>query len=134
MADIDFLRTREYKDLSLTFGKNPVTNDVISITGEDAIKRAIKNLLLMSLGEVPFFPNLGSNVRGLLFEPADPITMSSLDDSIRTCLSAFEPRIRIVSLDIVPDKDGLTYTVNIVFRLVNLRDPITLSISLKRLR
>ena len=134
MADLQFPGVRQYKDLSLTFARNPVTNDVVAVTGEEAVKRSVKNLLYTMAGEVPFFPNFGSTLHALLFEPVDAITVISLEDSIRTTLEAFEPRIRIVTLDIIPRPDELGYDVYLTIRLVNLPEPITLSVFLKRLR
>lgn len=134
MADIEFLRAREYKDLAMSFGINPVTNDVLSVTGVEAVKRAIKNLLSMNEGEVPFYPNLGSGIHELLFEPMDAITMSSLEHAIRAVIEAFEPRVRIERLDIRGSADELQYTVDITIRLLNLATPVTFSVFLKRLR
>lgn len=134
MADVEFLRVREYKDLSMTFGMNPVTNDVMTVTGVEAVKRSIRNLLAISAGEVPFYPNFGSSIRELLFEPMDPITMSSLDGAIRACIEAFEPRVRLVSLVITPSVDELKYQVDVTIRMNNLLTPVTLSVFLKRLR
>lgn len=134
MADLQFPGVREYKDVSLTFARNPVTNDVVAVTGAEAVKRSIKNLLYTVAGEVPFFPNFGSTLHRLLFEPVDPITVISLDDSIRTTIEAYEPRVTIQTLDIVPRPDELGYDINLTIQLVNLPEPITLSVFLKRLR
>lgn len=134
MADLEFQRVREYKDFSLTMGMNPVTNDIVAVTGEEAVKRSIKNLLYTVAGEVPFFPNFGSTIHRLLFEPIDPITITNLDSSIRACIEAFEPRVRIVDLIITPDEEELRYKIDITLRLVNLLEPITVSLFLKRLR
>ena len=134
MATLEFSRVREYKDLSMTFGMNPVNNDVIAVTGVDAVKRSIKNLLATNVGEVPFFPNFGSTIRELLFEPMDPITMTSLEGAIRACIEAFEPRVKIVSLVIRPSIDELQYNVSITIQMNNLISPVTFSVFLKRLR
>jgi len=134
MADLEFQRVREYKDFSLTMGMNPITNDIVAVTGEEAVKRSIKNLLYTVAGEVPFFPNFGSTINRLLFEPIDPITIINLESAIRACIEAFEPRVRIQSLVITPDVDELQFKVDITLRLVNLLAPITVSVFLKRLR
>jgi phage baseplate assembly protein W len=134
MADLEFLRVREYKDMSLTMARNPVTSDIVSVTGTEAVKRSLKNLINTVAGEVPFFPNFGSTVHELLFEPMDPITVTSLESSIRSTIEAYEPRVELVSVVVTPDEDNLQYQVDITIRLVNMLTPITVSLFLKRLR
>jgi len=115
-------------------GKHPVTADVIAVTGADAVKRSIKNLLYTLVGETPFFPTFGSTIHQLLFEPIDPITITSLDSSIRATLDTFEPRISITKLLITPTPDELQFRVDLEFLMKNVPEPITLSVFLKRLR
>ena len=67
----ELLRRRQYKDVSLTFAKNPVTGDVNAVVDEVAIKRSLRFLLLSREGETPFYPNFGSQLHRLLFEPAN---------------------------------------------------------------
>lgn len=134
MAELTFPGVRQYRDVSLTFARNPVTNDVVAVTDAEAVKRSVKNLLFTIAGEVPFFPDFGSTLHRLLFEPVDAITVLNLDDSIRTCIEAYEPRVKIEALDIVPREDELGYDVSLTMVLVNLPQPVTLSVFLKRLR
>jgi phage baseplate assembly protein W len=136
MADINVttLQPHLYKDLSLTFSKNPITNDVIAVTGEDAVKRSIKNLLLTQVGEVPFFPQFGSRLNWLLFEPIDPVTTTLLVSEIRATIEGFEPRVSIQTLTVNATPDESAYQVSIIFRLLNQIDPITLTLFLSRLR
>ena len=61
--------SRGFKDLAISFEANPNTNDFSAVTNENAIKQSVRNLVLTSFGERPFQPNIGSRVRGLLFEP-----------------------------------------------------------------
>lgn len=134
MPDILFERVREYRDLSLTFSRNPVTNDVVAVTGVDAVKRAIKNLLMTYIGETPFFPNFGTRLYRLLFEPIDPITTSLIETEIYTMINAYEPRARVVDLSVVPSIDELQYNINVILQIVNVTDPVSFGIFLKRLR
>lgn len=127
-------RNRMFRDLSLSMGMNPVTNDVIAVTNEEAVKRSLKNLLMTQTGEVPFFPNFGSRVNFLLFEPIDPVTTALLEGEIRATIDAFEPRVRILGVDIQPTPDELRYDITLVVRLVNQLEPITLTLFLNRLR
>lgn len=134
MADIDFIKPRQYCDLSLSFGLNPVTNDVITVTGDEAVKRAIKNLLLTVTGEVPFFPNFGSRITQLLFEPIDPITTALLQSELLATLNAYEPRARIQSLLVTPTPDENQYQVDLTFLVLNQGTVVTLTLFLTRLR
>ena len=134
MAEIIFPRNREYKDMSLSMGRNPVTNDIIAVTSEEAVKRSIKNLLNTNAGEVPFFPDFGTRINELLFEPIDPITTVLLEGELRATIEAFEPRARILTLTATASEDENRYNIYIVFRLNNLAEPVTLSLFLSRLR
>jgi phage baseplate assembly protein W len=132
--DVSTSRTREYKDISLSLGLNPVTHDLIAVTGTNAVTRAIRNLLLTKAGEVPFLPNFGCRLEALLFEPIDAITSAQLDMEIRGTITAFEPRVRIQTLAITPTVDELKYQVDLTLVLLNLPEPITLTLFLTRLR
>jgi phage baseplate assembly protein W len=134
MADFETTRVREYKDVSLTFGKNPVTNDVVTVSGDEAVRRSLKTLLFTIAGEVPFFPSLGSRISRLLFEPIDVMTTALLSSEISDTIDAFEPRVKLLALDVVPTEDENAYKVTMTYRLVNLAEPVTLSIFLTRLR
>ena len=125
---------RQFKDISLTMAKNPVTNDIVSVTGADAVKRSLRNLLSTNSGEVPFFPNFGANVSRYLFEPIDPITTVLLHREIETTIQTYEPRVAIQQLTVVPTVDEMRYQINLVFALVNQTTPLTLTLYLTRLR
>src|SRR6266496_499065 len=134
MAETTLPQNRVFKDISLAFGKNPVTGDVVTVTGADAVKRAIKNILMTQTGEVPFFPAYGSRIRNLLFEPMDPITNALLQSEILASIQAFEPRAQIVSLNLTPDEDNNRYQVDLVIRLINQIQPISVTLYLARTR
>ena len=127
-------RRRQYKDISLTFARNPVTHDVVAVSDTDAVKRALEVLLMSRAGETPFFPNFGSRLHTLLFEPIDPITTVLLQHEIGDTITAFEPRVNIEELSVVPTSDELGYDVNILFSIANQTQPITLTVYLTRLR
>lgn len=126
--------TRQYKDLSLTMARNPITNDVVAVTGAEAVKRSLKFLLSINPGETPFFPDFGTNVSRYLFEPIDPITTVLIHREIENAIVTYEPRVRIQQLTVVPTVDESRYQINLVFSLVNQTDPLTLTLYLSRLR
>jgi hypothetical protein len=125
---------RQFRDVSLTFARNPVTHDVVTVSDADAIKRSLKLLLLSRAGETPFFPNFGSRLHRLLFEPIDPITTVLIQHEIGDTITAFEPRVNIEELSVVPTADELRYEVNLLFSIINQTQPITLTLYLTRLR
>ena len=125
---------RTYRDISLSFGLNPVTNDVMSVTGSDDVKQAVRVLLLTLTGEVPFFPGFGSQLQQLLFQPADPITTALLTQEIQATLTAFEPRVSILQLQVTPTPDQHQYQVFLELQILNQLTPITTTIFLERIR
>ena len=134
MATANFLINREYKDVSLTFARNPVTRDLVAVVGEEAIKRSVRNLLQTYTGEAPFFPNFGTRLQELLFENIDPITTKLIEDEILSTLKTYEPRVRVQSLSVRAVPDNHQYEVNLVFQILNDPKPVTLRIFLSRLR
>lgn len=136
MAEFTTTLTKEqlYRDLSLTFARNPVTHDVAMVTGPDAIKRSLQLLLLMEAGETPFYSSFGSNLRGLLFEPIDNLTTTLIENEIRATIDAYEPRVQIQSLTVTPSEDESQYQVTLVFSVLMQTQTITLSLFLSRLR
>jgi len=129
-----FTKTRPYKDVSLTFARNVVTSDVVAVTGEDAVKRSIKLLLMSRAGETPFFPEFGSRIFTLLFEPIDPITTVLLQHEIQATIEAYEPRVNIRRLTATPSSDEQGYDIDCLFSIVNQVAPVTLTLYLSRLR
>ena len=129
-----FTKTRPYNDVSLTFARNVVTSDVVTVSGEDAVKRALKLLIMSRAGETPFFPEFGSRIFRLLFEPIDPITTVLLQHEIQATIDAYEPRVNIRQLTVTPSSDEQGYDVDCLFNIVNQTAPVTLILYLSRLR
>ena len=126
--------TRIYKDLDLNFGRNTVTNDVNKLTDVEAVKRSVRNLINTSHFERPFHPEIGSNVRALLFEPMTPLTALNLQRKVSEVLNNFEPRIKLVQILARPDEDRNSYHLTIMFYVVGVSDPVTVETFLERLR
>ncbi len=124
----------KYSDIDLNFSRNPVTNDVSILQDAASIKAAVKNLILTDAGERPFNPTLGSSIRGLLFEPASPIIASEIEARIRTVLRNFEPRVKILQIDVVAIFDRNEFEVTIGFRMTGDTRTTVVPITLKRLR
>jgi len=115
--------SRGFKDISLSFKRNPVTNDIISLTNEDAIKRAVINLVRTRVGERFFNPLLGSKVENYFFELADIGVEEPIKDEIKTVINNFEPRVRLRNVEVSLFPDDNAMDVSIVYDIVGLSAP-----------
>lgn len=121
-----------FKDLDLNFTAHPMTGDITSLTGEAAIKRSVKNLVLLNFYEVPFNPQIGSDVSRQLFEPFTPVTESNIEDAIFEVLDKFEPRVRVLNVVAKGDPDRNNIDITLEFRIVNNPAPVTVEFVLER--
>jgi phage baseplate assembly protein W len=115
--------SRAFRDISLSFTKNPVTNDIIPLRNEDAIKRAVVNLVRTRVGERFFNSLLGTNVEETLFELNLPENISYLQDEIKITLENFEPRIRVNTVLVDSELDSNELNVRIVYDILGLPIP-----------
>ena len=115
--------SRSFKDISLSFTKHPVTNDIIILRNEDAIKKSVINLVRTRLNERFFNDLLGTSVDDTLFELGDSDTFSFLEEEITTLLNNFEPRINVrsVLLEFIEDLNNLN--IKITYDIVGLPFP-----------
>ena len=107
------MASRVFKDINLSFKRHPVTNDVLTISDEDAIKKSVKNIVFTILGEKPFQPNFGSVINNSLFELSTSLSEVRVSDEIKQSLLNYEPRIDSVEVTttIYPDSNELNCTV-----------------------
>ena len=126
--------TRQYVDLDLFFQKKIPSGDVNQITEVQAVKRSVRNLVLLNPYEKPFHPEIGSNVRDLLFEPMTPLTEVFLAKKIEEVLINHEPRVRLVRVNVNSNPEQNRYRVWIEFYVVNHPEPVTVETFLERLR
>lgn len=123
-----------YSDLSINFGINPFNKDVNRITEVDSVKRAIKSLILTNKYERILDPQIGGDIRALLFEPMSSLTTTVLEDYITDTIKNYEPRAILDKVVATPDYDRNSYEVTIQFRLNSVEQPQTLSVALERVR
>ena len=127
--------SRVYKDLNLNFTRNPVTGDVATVTDVNAVKRSIRNLVLLNSFEKPFHPEIASGVRDMLFELMTPDTAALLARQVQDIIENFEPRARLTGVRAIPDYDRNSYSVTVEFYVVNTpTELVDLTIFLERLR
>ena len=126
---------RQYTDLDLFFGKKSSNSDVQELTDVKAVKRSIRNLVLLNHYEKPFHPEIASGIRNMLFELMTPITAQILARKIEDVINNYEPRARLVGVTAIPLLDKNAYEVSIEFYVVNTpTELVDLSIMLERLR
>jgi len=126
---------RTYSDLDLFFGKKSSNSDVSKVVDIQAVKRSVRNLVLMNVYEKPFHPEIASGIRGMLFELMTPVTAVILSRQIEDVINNFEPRVRLVGVRTMPDLDKNAYEVSIEFYVVNTpTELVDLTLFLERLR
>ncbi len=126
---------RRYTDLDLFFGKKSSNSDVNEVVDIQAVKRSIRNLVLLNTYEKPFHPEISSGIRGMLFELMTPVTAMILSRQIEDVITNFEPRARLVGVRATPDLDKNLYEVSIEFYVVNTpTELVDLTLFLERLR
>ena len=126
---------RQYTDLDLFFAKKATSKDISKVTDIQAVKRSIRNLVLTNHYEKPFHPEIGSGVRGILFEPMTPLTAHVLTRKIEDVIENFEPRARLMSVRASPHLDRNEYECTIEFFVVNApTELVDLTVFLERLR
>lgn len=127
-------KARFYRDIDLAFAVNPFTKDVYVKTNEEAVKTAIKNLVLTQNYERPFHPEIGSPIYGLLFEPFTPLIKNTLEKLISQLITNYEPRATLLGVTVDDDPDQNSLDVQIDFRVNNIERPITVNVNLQRTR
>ena len=107
------MASRAFKDINLSFKRHPVTNDVVAIRNEDAIKRSVRNIIFTILGEKPFEPNFGSVINESLFDLNTNLSEIRVSDEIRSSLLIYEPRIDNIDVNvtIAPDTNEMNCTI-----------------------
>ena len=107
------MASRAFKDINLSFKRHPVTNDVLTVSNEDAIKRSVKNIVFTILGEKPFLPLFGSVINQSLFDLNTNLSEIRISDEIKQSLLNYEPRIdnTEVTVSVYPDSNELNCTI-----------------------
>tara|TARA_B100000214_G_C23685444_1_gene498323 strand:- start:207 stop:596 length:390 start_codon:yes stop_codon:yes gene_type:complete len=108
------LTSKSFKDFSLTFEKNAVTNDILALKDAAAIKESVKNIVLYNFYEKPFDPFFGGNIIGLLFENSTPTMALEVENRIEQSIEIHEPRVTAVSVDVdfEPEVNTLNCQIN----------------------
>ena len=125
---------KQYRDLDLFFGRK-TNDDLNKVTDIEAVKRSVRNLILTNTFEKPFHPEIGGNVRGLLFENMTPMVSGVISRKIEDSIINHEPRARLVGVKTQPDFDTNGYNVSVYFYVANApTELVELDTFLERLR
>ena len=112
--------SRSFKDISMSFKVNPLTDDLIAIKNQTAIARSLRNLVLTAPGERFFNNSLGSRVNELLFENMDDITASSIRSQIETTIKNYEPRVNLLTTNVFANTDSNEFEVTITYEIIGI--------------
>tara|TARA_R100000455_G_C6252552_1_gene108982 strand:+ start:374 stop:763 length:390 start_codon:yes stop_codon:yes gene_type:complete len=124
------LISKSFKDFSLTFEKNAVTNDILSLKNEAAIKESVKNIVLYNFYEKPFDPFFGGNIIGLLFENSTPTMVLEVKNRIEQSIEIHEPRVTAVSVTVQFEEDRNELNCKIQYLILGISpkfDDITIA-------
>ena len=108
-----------FKDLNLNFLAHPLTGDIQKISNIEAVKRSVRNLINTNFHERTFHPEIGSNIRSILFEPVSPVIEDLLSRYVQDVIDNFEPRVELISIKSNANIDQNAYNVTIEFFVVN---------------
>ena len=109
---------KQYRDLDLFFSRKS-NKDVNKVTDIEAVKRSVRNLILLNSYEKPFHPEIAGDVRGMLFELMTPLTSAVIARKIQDVIENFEPRARLTGVQAIPNFDRNLYQVTVYFYVVN---------------
>ena len=115
--------SKKFKDLSMSFKFNPFSGDLIALNNENAIARAVRNIVSTSPGEKFFDPDFGASISEILFENVDDITAISIEDEIKSCLNNYEPRVELIDVNVDANFDQNQFDVIITYRIVGVDIP-----------
>ena len=112
--------SRGFKDISMSFEVNPITDDIIGVKNDTAIARSIRNLVLTTPGERFFNEDLGSGVSEVLFDTLDDISGAVIRDEIEQTIIRFEPRVKLQYVKVDPDYDNNEFNVTVSYDIIGI--------------
>lgn len=112
--------SKSFKDISMSFQVNPLNYDLVDLKNEAAISRSIRNLVYTITGERFFNRNLGSKISQSLFENIDDISSSVLKDEIENVINNYEPRVKLIKVEVSPNYDEYTFDVYIQYNIIGI--------------
>lgn len=131
-------RTRKIESIYSDFHKdltvNPISEDLAVKNDEEAVKEAIKNIILMDKGEKLFQPTFGGNIRAMLFELNSPATLKLIQEQIKSTINNYEPRVELIDVEVYSLIDDNKVAIKIIYALRNREEPLEVEFILERVR
>ena len=115
--------SQEFKDISMSFKRNPLNDDILVIKNASAVARSIRNIVFTIPGEKPFEPYFGSNISQSLFEIIDNISAESIRSEIELSITKYEPRVDLKEVITKPDYDNNGFYVTIIYKIIGIDIP-----------
>ena len=112
-----------YKDLSMSFKSNPLSDDLIGLKDQSAIARSIRNIVYTLPGEKFFDSDFGSEVSATLFENLDDVSAITIRDEIEYSINTYEPRVKLLNVDSMANYDNNEYNVIITYQIIGSDTP-----------
>ena len=125
---------QDYSDFLNDLTPHPVVKDVVRYVNEAAVNRSIRNLILTNKGERLYQPNIGSNIRTLLFEHISSQNADLISKFVQETITNYEPRAKVLKVDVTAYEEQNAYTVTITYLIINKQDPVQLTVTLNRVR
>ena len=116
--------SQSFRDFDLSFRKNPITKDVNTLTNENAIKEAVKNIVRYNFYEKPFLPNFGGNTLAMLFELYEAGNSGAIEAQIQNCVNNYEPRVVCYDVEAQFDEDVNELSIIIRYLITGLPNVI----------
>jgi phage baseplate assembly protein W len=123
-----------YSDFLTNFNAHPVSGRLLRLTNEKAVSRSIRNLISTNPGDRLYQPDVGSGIRNLLFEPMLQSTAIALRSAIEYTIRTYEPRAVILEVTVVSRELENLYIVTVTYMLINSAEPISVNVTLQRVR
>jgi phage baseplate assembly protein W len=127
-------KNQVYSDFGSDLTPHPVVKEVLRYVNENSVNRSIRNLVMTNKGERLYQPDVGCDVTKMLFEPMAESIAELMSTTIQQTISDYEPRAKVISVDVLPDYGNNAYQVIIQYMIINRQNPITLNVSLTRVR
>lgn len=131
---MSLLKKNIFKDFDLDFAPNPVTADVPVKLDAEAVKRSIRNLVMMNRYDKPFRPEIDARISRLLFEPATPLTAVAIRSNLKDIINRYEPRARLNDIEVTFNENTNAFDVTIYFMLLSTKQNSKVFVSIERLR
>lgn len=127
-------KTQVYSDFLTDLNTHPVSDDIVRYVNENAVIRAIKNLIMTKRTERLYQPSIGGDIERMLFEPMGDATALTIASLVRETIANHEPRAKVLKVDVIPNYDKGSYTIGVTILVINKSEPVTFTTLLTRVR